>query len=92
MNGSVSLVPTALEISLVNQPFGDELAFTLIWLHGLGDTATSWQDGVSAFASTDARCAATAPVRPVTINHGMAMNAWFDIAGLISMRRRTWPA
>lgn len=73
----------ALAISLVNPPFGDAHMFTLFWLHGLGDTADGWRDGVSAFQLRRTRVVLpTAPVRPVTINGGMAMNAWFDIAGL----------
>ena len=73
----------ALAISLVNPPFGDAHTFTLFWLHGLGDTADGWRDGVSAFQLRRTRVVLpTAPVRPVTINGGMAMNAWFDIAGL----------
>lgn len=73
----------ALAISLVNPPFGDEHKFTLFWLHGLGDTADGWRDGAASFQLRCTRVVLpTAPVRPVTINGGIAMNAWFDIAGL----------
>ena len=80
---SSSSCDSTLAISVVNPQFGDAHTFTLFWLHGLGDTAEGWRDGVAAMQIRHTRVVLpTAPVRPVTINGGMAMNAWFDIAGL----------
>ena len=71
------------DLALVNPPFGDQHTFTLIWLHGLGDTAQGWLDGVESFKLRKTRIVLpTAPVRPVTINGGIHMPAWFDVTGL----------
>ena len=65
-------------------PRNAEHKFTLIWLHGLGDTAHGF---TSTF--TDARIGMvpptckvvlpTAPIREVTCNGGVEMTSWFDI-------------
>jgi phospholipase/carboxylesterase len=59
---------------------------TLIWMHGLGDSA---QGFLPVFASADSPMEKdtkvrllTAPESPVSINMGMAMNSWFDILSL----------
>lgn len=54
----------------------------IIWLHGLGADAHDFE-GIVPLLPTEA-CAArmvfpNAPVRPVTINGGMRMRAWYDI-------------
>eukprot|EP01068_Selenidium_serpulae_P009313 Selendium_serpulae@DN5203_c0_g2_i1.p1 len=60
---------------------------TVIWMHGLGDTATGWQD-LPAFLSMDKDFAHTkfilpsANSLPITMNGGMRMPAWADIMGL----------
>jgi phospholipase/carboxylesterase len=54
---------------------------TLIWLHGLGDSAEGFLPVFKDYFSIE-NCRIvllTAPVRPVTINGGMQMNSWFDI-------------
>ena len=55
---------------------------TLIWMHGLGDTAMGFLD---VFHSSNSPVSAstkvillTAPTRPVTINAGSEMPAWYD--------------
>jgi len=59
---------------------------TVVFLHGLGDTGRGVEDLGQAM-----RCAAlshvkfifpTAPERPVTLNGGAIMPAWYDIVGL----------
>lgn len=57
---------------------------TLIWLHGLGDSAEGF---LSLFQMNplldDCKVVLlTAPSRPVTLNYGMVMNSWYDIASL----------
>lgn len=68
-----------IELSTGAQPRG-----TVIWLHGLG--ADGW-DFVPIVRELDLPEDLTlrfifpnAPVRPVTINNGHAMRAWYDIA------------
>ena len=57
--------------------------FTLIWLHGLGDSALGYLDiFLSDNTPTPKRMKVillTAPIAPVSINSGMKMNSWFDI-------------
>ena len=65
-------------------PKGDHL-YTLIFLHGLGDSAEGFVD---VFAENDvvpATCKVvlpTAPRKPVSCNNGYVMNSWFDIYNL----------
>eukprot|EP00276_Gloeochaete_wittrockiana_P010990 CAMPEP_0184656196 /NCGR_PEP_ID=MMETSP0308-20130426/15947_1 /TAXON_ID=38269 /ORGANISM="Gloeochaete witrockiana, Strain SAG 46.84" /LENGTH=222 /DNA_ID=CAMNT_0027093197 /DNA_START=143 /DNA_END=811 /DNA_ORIENTATION=- len=58
---------------------------TVIFLHGLGDTGHGWADVAPDFQAAVPYCKfifPTAQVRPVTLNGGMPMPAWFDILGL----------
>ncbi|MEZ5595888.1 MAG: carboxylesterase [Pseudomonadales bacterium] len=65
-----------LELQTGEQPVG-----TVIWMHGLGADATDFEPVVPMLRLD---CALrfvfpNAPVRPVTINGGMDMRAWYDI-------------
>jgi len=58
---------------------------TVIFAHGLGDTGAGWSQVAEMLASQLPHIKfvlPTAPIRPVTVNGGMAMNAWFDIPAL----------
>jgi phospholipase/carboxylesterase len=56
---------------------------TIIWLHGLGDTAEGFLDvfdsEMNPLRETTKVVLLTAPVSPVTINFGMSMPSWYDI-------------
>ena len=58
----------------------------VIWLHGLGADANDFVPVVPMLGLENGRgirfVFPNAPVRPVTINGGMAMRAWFDIREL----------
>src|SRR6202035_5021601 len=58
----------------------------VIWLHGLGADGHDFEPIVPELVSRGARAwrfvFPNAPVRPVTLNGGMRMRAWYDIAGL----------
>lgn len=56
---------------------------TVVWMHGLGDTADGWLSGlpVQRFPSTKF-VLPTASVKPVTLNGGYPMTAWFDLSSL----------
>jgi phospholipase/carboxylesterase len=58
----------------------------VIWLHGLGADGHDFEPVVPELVSPGARAwrfvFPNAPVRPVTINGGMRMRAWYDIVGL----------
>lgn len=53
----------------------------MLWLHGLGADGYDLQPAAELLDARKVRHVFPhAPVRPVTINRGMAMRAWFDIA------------
>eukprot|EP00466_Bigelowiella_natans_P007446 jgi/Bigna1/143681/aug1.80_g18389 len=58
---------------------------TLIFLHGLGDTAEGWLPGALELRPKSGHMKIilpTAPTRPVTLNGGMETTAWADVYGL----------
>ncbi|GAA5944976.1 uncharacterized protein JCM15063_000591 [Sporobolomyces koalae] len=55
---------------------------SVIWSHGLGDSAQGWTDfadHVRRVVKGTKWIVTNAPLRPVTVNHGMKMPAWFDV-------------
>lgn len=58
--------------------------FSIIWLHGLGADGNDFAPIVPELVDTAWPALRFvfphAPVRPVTINNGMSMRAWYDIA------------
>ena len=58
---------------------------TVILMHGLGDSADGLSDIAESISNTAPHLKIilpTASSRPVTLNGGMRMNAWYDIVGL----------
>jgi len=70
----------AVEIETGRNPTG-----TVIWLHGLGADGHDFAPIVPQLVAPEERplrfVFPHAPVRPVTINGGMSMRAWYDILG-----------
>ncbi len=70
----------AVEIETGRRPTG-----AVIWLHGLGADGHDFAPIVPQLVSPDERplrfIFPHAPVRPVTINNGISMRAWYDILG-----------
>lgn len=63
---------------------------TIIWMHGLGDTAEGWIDVASMFAPSLPHVKfilPTAGTLPVTLNGGFPMPAWYDIENLSGDRK-----
>ncbi|MGD7036722.1 alpha/beta hydrolase [Methylotuvimicrobium buryatense] len=60
--------------------------YTVIWMHGLGADGHDFEGIVPELGLPDDLgirfCFPNAPVRPVTINGGMAMRAWYDIVDM----------
>lgn len=55
----------------------------VIWLHGLGADGHDFEPIVPLLRMPDTRFVLPhAPMRPVTINRGFVMRAWYDILGL----------
>ncbi len=79
---------TRLETRLetVTVETGPSPSFTIIWMHGLGADGHDFEplvpelvgDGMPALRFVFPH----APVRPVTINNGYRMRAWYDIVGI----------
>ena len=76
--------PVALDSPVVVEPSKAATA-AVVWLHGLGADGHDFEPVAAELARAgldDVRYVFPhAPVRPVTINGGMAMRAWYDIAG-----------
>jgi phospholipase/carboxylesterase len=70
----------AVEIETGRNPTG-----TVLWLHGLGADGHDFAPIVPQLVEAHERplrfVFPHGPVRPVTINNGMAMRAWYDILG-----------
>jgi len=64
---------------------GPNPSMAVIWLHGLGADAHDFEPAVPALtlgANQSIRFVfPNAPTRPVTVNGGAVMRAWYDIAG-----------
>jgi len=68
---------------LILTPRLEQHTDTLIFLHGLGDTARGWVDlfisGQSPCPNSTKVVLLTAPIAPVTANNGYQMPSWYDI-------------
>ncbi len=73
-----------LDPPVVVEPSGPATA-AVVWLHGLGADGHDFEPVAAELGRAgldDVRYVFPhAPVRPVTVNGGMAMRAWYDIAG-----------
>lgn len=64
------------------KPKGRHLA-TIVWLHGLGDTGSSWSQLLETFPLPNIKwICPTAPTRPVAVFGGYPCTAWFDVGDL----------
>src|SRR5688572_25904577 len=73
--------PETVEVETGPQPRA-----SVIWLHGLGADGHDFEPIVPELIGRGERALRFvfphAPVRPVTINNGYPMRAWYDIAGI----------
>ena len=84
MNKALKVIPNKVDKSILltlEKPY-----FSLIWLHGLGDSSAGFLDFFQMDTSPVFKGARVkllhAPIRPVTINSGMTMPSWYDIREL----------
>ncbi|AWB66470.1 carboxylesterase [Saccharobesus litoralis] len=73
-------------LPFVDVETAEQPEFLVIWLHGLGDSGHGFAPIVPAF-NLPAGCKVRfvfphAPTRPITINNGMKMPGWYDIASM----------
>lgn len=91
MTSTAPIILPTVELLTTEQP-----THAVIWLHGLGADGHDFEPVVEAF-NVD-RFPPTrfvfphAPMRPVTINGGYVMRAWYDIVSLDFSARREDPA
>ncbi|HJU40675.1 MAG TPA: carboxylesterase, partial [Tahibacter sp.] len=72
-----------MTLPCVERETGPAPRYSIVWLHGLGADGHDFEPIVPEFVARDWPALRFvfphAPVRPVTINNGMAMRAWYDI-------------
>ncbi len=77
---------TANALTVVEKETGADPQLSIIWMHGLGADANDFVPAVPALSLGPDRplrfIFPNAPLRPVTINGGMVMPAWFDVHGI----------
>jgi phospholipase/carboxylesterase len=75
--------PTDAMLETVERETGDAPRWSVLWLHGLGADGNDFVPLVPELVRRDWPALRFvfphAPVRPVTINNGMRMRAWYDI-------------
>lgn len=73
-------------LEVIQQDTGTSPRYAVIWLHGLGADGHDFEPIVPELGlseSTPVRFIFPhAPTRPVTVNGGMVMRAWYDITGM----------
>jgi phospholipase/carboxylesterase len=73
-------------LETVHVETGTKPRFTIIWMHGLGADGHDFEPLVPELVDASLPplrfVFPHAPVRPVTINNGYAMRAWYDIIGI----------
>lgn len=79
-------LPETVEVNTGDNPVG-----SVIWLHGLGADGHDFEPIVPELRIPETLplrfVFPHAPVRPVTVNGGMAMRAWYDILSLDAVGR-----
>lgn len=78
---------TSLPANSIEMNYGDgDAKHAVVWLHGLGATANDFPPIVPELGLSNSRPVRfifpQAPNRPITINGGMLMPAWYDIKGM----------
>jgi phospholipase/carboxylesterase len=72
-------------LDTVETETGPDPRFSIVWLHGLGADGHDFEPVVPQLVRSDWPALRFvfphAPVRPVTVNGGMRMRAWYDISG-----------
>jgi len=83
LNNQFMGASSSRKMSSVKVPSKEKATGSLIFLHGLGDTGHGWAEQLKDFSFKSIRCVCpNAPIKPVTLNAGMAMPSWFDIRSL----------
>lgn len=77
-----------LELTHPSQSDGSKINASVIWLHGLGADGYDFAPIVEELKLPNIRFILPhAPLRPVTMNNGYIMPAWYDLYGLTAVGR-----
>jgi len=75
-----------MSLTTIERQTGASPKHSVIWLHGLGADGHDFEPIIPELVARDWPALRfvfpNAPVRPVTINGGMPMRAWYDIKGM----------
>src|ERR1700761_5745832 len=75
-----------MSLEIIELETGEKPTGSIIWMHGLGADGHDFEPIVPDLVQPGERALRFifphAPVRAVTINAGMQMRAWYDIAGI----------
>ena len=86
MSDNAGMNDTDNLLQTVEHETGPTPEWTVLWLHGLGADGHDFAPIVPELVRSDWPALRFvfphAPVRPVTINNGMSMRAWYDIVSL----------
>ncbi|QQQ02078.1 alpha/beta hydrolase [Lysobacter enzymogenes] len=92
MDNATSDAAVAAPLETVEIETGPQPAWTVLWLHGLGDSGEGWAPVVPELVRKDWPALRFvfphAPVRAVTINNGARMRAWYDIRDFQDLANR----
>jgi phospholipase/carboxylesterase len=84
--------PSVTTLETVEIETGRNPVASIVWLHGLGADGHDFEPVVPELVRPGERALRFvfphAPVRPVTLNNGYAMRAWYDIAGIDRQSRQ----
>jgi phospholipase/carboxylesterase len=91
-NAAMSTPPDSTLLETLEHETGREPQWTVLWLHGLGADGHDFAPIVPELVARDWPAVRFvfphAPVRPVTINNGMRMRAWYDIRDFSNLANR----
>ena len=80
------------QIEVTEVQTGPNPVGSVIWMHGLGADGHDFEPLVPELVRADERplrfVFPHAPVRPITLNNGYAMRAWYDIIGIDRQSRQ----
>jgi phospholipase/carboxylesterase len=86
LNGAALKENRLTKLETVTVETGPKPTFSIIWMHGLGADGHDFEPLVPELLDSGMPALRFvfphAPVRPVTINNGFQMRAWYDIIGI----------
>lgn len=92
MDNASAATPAPSLLDAIEIETGPQPAWTVLWLHGLGDSGEGWAPVVPELLRKDWPALRFvlphAPVRAITVNNGMRMRGWYDIRDFQDLANR----